>query len=60
MSDQPQRIDLQINGYASVDFNQNDLSHVDLAQACEFLREDGVAGVLSIPPKGICVTRCRG
>jgi N-acetylglucosamine-6-phosphate deacetylase len=40
-------VDLQINGYAGVDFNQNDLSDADLHRACELLREDNVAGILA-------------
>jgi N-acetylglucosamine-6-phosphate deacetylase len=47
MSSQPDYIDLQINGYAGVDFNQNDLTEADLHQACQRLREDGVAGILA-------------
>ena len=46
MSARPQYVDLQINGYAGVDFNQDDLSAADLHCACQRLREDGVAGVL--------------
>ena len=44
---EPHFVDLQVNGYAGVDFNQDDLSAADLHQACELLREDGVAGVLA-------------
>jgi N-acetylglucosamine-6-phosphate deacetylase len=47
MTQQPQYVDLQINGYAGVDFNQDDLSEADLLMACRLLREDGVAGVLA-------------
>lgn len=47
MSSQPRYVDLQINGYAGVDFNQDDLSETDLHLACERLREDGVFGVLA-------------
>jgi N-acetylglucosamine-6-phosphate deacetylase len=47
MSSQPQYIDLQINGYAGVDFNRDNLSDADLHGACELLREDGVGGVLA-------------
>ena len=39
-------VDLQINGYAGVDFNTDDLSAEQLHFACEKLREDGVAGIL--------------
>jgi N-acetylglucosamine-6-phosphate deacetylase len=47
MSHQPQYVDLQINGYAGVDFNRDDLSDTDLHLACELLRKDGMAGVLA-------------
>ena len=47
MSEQPEYVDLQINGYAGVDFNQDDLSEADLHVACQRLREDGVAGILA-------------
>jgi N-acetylglucosamine-6-phosphate deacetylase len=40
-------IDLQVNGYAGVDFNQDDLSEADLHGTCERLRQDGVAGILA-------------
>jgi N-acetylglucosamine-6-phosphate deacetylase len=38
--------DLQINGYAGVDFNGDDLSPEGMRRACEALREDGVEGFL--------------
>jgi N-acetylglucosamine-6-phosphate deacetylase len=47
MSAQPQYFDLQVNGYAGVDFNADDLSEADLHLACWRLREDGVAGILA-------------
>jgi len=47
MTAQPQHVDLQINGYAGVDFNQDNLAATDLHRACELLREDGLAGVLA-------------
>ena len=47
MPSQPRYVDLQINGYAGVDFNRDNLSEVDLHSACERLHEDGVAGVLA-------------
>jgi N-acetylglucosamine-6-phosphate deacetylase len=40
-------VDLQVNGYAGVDFNANDLTAEGLHLACERLRGDGVAGVLA-------------
>lgn len=39
--------DLQVNGYAGVDFNQNDLSAEDLHSACARLEADGVEGFLA-------------
>ncbi len=45
--DQPSGyFDLQVNGYAGVDFNQDNLTAEDLNQACESLAADGVGGVL--------------
>ena len=40
-------VDLQVNGYAGVDFNGDDLSPEDLHAACEALRRDGVAAILA-------------
>ena len=40
-------IDLQVNGYAGVDFNGPDLTAAALHKACAALREDGVGGVLA-------------
>ncbi|MGD9126173.1 MAG: N-acetylglucosamine-6-phosphate deacetylase [Planctomycetia bacterium] len=45
-SHEPRCVDLQVNGYAGVDFNADDLSAEQLHLACEKLREDGVVGVL--------------
>jgi len=39
--------DIQVNGYAGVDFNQDDLGTDDLSRACERLRADGVDGILA-------------
>ena len=47
MTNQPEYLDLQVNGYAGVDFNQDDLTADKLRRACEQLREDGVAGILA-------------
>lgn len=38
--------DLQVNGYAGVDFQRPDLSAGDLHRACAKLHDDGVAGIL--------------
>jgi N-acetylglucosamine-6-phosphate deacetylase len=39
--------DLQVNGYAGVDFNQDELDADQLHRACERLEADGVAGFLA-------------
>lgn len=38
--------DLQINGYAGVDFNSEDVSPEELHRVCEVLKADGVIGFL--------------
>ena len=40
-------IDLQVNGYAGIDFNQNNLAAEDMHKACAKLKEDGVKGILA-------------
>jgi N-acetylglucosamine-6-phosphate deacetylase len=40
-------VDLQVNGYAGVDFNQDGLQADDLHRACERLDADGVGGFLA-------------
>jgi N-acetylglucosamine-6-phosphate deacetylase len=47
MSDPFHYFDLQVNGYAGVDFNQDGLAEAALRHACARLREDGVDGVLA-------------
>jgi N-acetylglucosamine-6-phosphate deacetylase len=39
--------DLQVNGYAGVDFNADDLGAEDLARACQRLLDDGIGGILA-------------
>ena len=39
--------DLQVNGYAGIDFNQDDLSAEGLHKACLALERDGVAAILA-------------
>ncbi len=39
--------DLQVNGYAGIDFNQDALTADDLHAVCERLSADGVAGILA-------------
>ncbi len=40
-------VDLQVNGYAGVDFNSDSLQLDSLRLACERLQRDGVAGILA-------------
>src|SRR5687768_2671455 len=40
-------VDVQINGYAGVDFQNDDLTAEELHRACAALRSDGVAGILA-------------
>ncbi len=39
--------DIQVNGYAGIDFNQNDLTAEDFHLACKRLKKDGVEGILA-------------
>src|SRR5690606_8999131 len=39
--------DIQVNGYAGVDFNGDDLNEEELHRACAALRADGVSGILA-------------
>lgn len=43
----PNYFDIQINGYAGVDFNQDDLSADGLNTACQRLEKDGVGAILA-------------
>ncbi len=40
-------VDLQVNGYADVDFNADDLPAERVAAVCGWLRDEGVAGILA-------------
>src|SRR5215212_10444766 len=40
-------VDLQVNGYADVDFNADELSAERVSAVCQRLRDDGVAGILA-------------
>lgn len=42
-----QYFDLQVNGYAGVDFNADGLDAESLGRACSRLRDDGVRGILA-------------
>ena len=39
--------DLQVNGYAGLDFNSDSYSHDDLKQLCQRLKNDGVSKILA-------------
>lgn len=43
----PGYVDLQVNGYGGVDFNNDDLSAESLHAACQRLAADGVASILA-------------
>lgn len=43
----PGFFDVQVNGYAGVDFNQNTLTGAELQSACERLQHDGIEGILA-------------
>ena len=40
-------VDLQVNGYADIDFNADRLMAADVVRVCQRLRDDGVAGILA-------------
>jgi len=40
-------VDLQVNGYADVDFNADELSAERVAAVCQRLKSEGVAGILA-------------
>ena len=40
-------VDLQVNGYADIDFNADRLAAEDVLRVCQRLRDDGVAGILA-------------
>lgn len=43
----PGYVDLQVNGYAEIDFNADKLAMEDVAAVCRRLQDDGVAGILA-------------
>ena len=47
MTTPPTYVDLQVNGYAGVDFNRDGLDSDDLHRVCERLDADGVGGFLA-------------
>src|SRR3954452_2442239 len=40
-------VDLQVNGYADVDFNADEFSAERVSAVCQRLRDEGVAGILA-------------
>ncbi len=40
-------LDIQVNGYAGIDFNSDDLTETQVISACRSLRDDGIAAVLA-------------
>lgn len=55
----PGYFDLQVNGYAGVDFNADELPVAALDAACERLANDGVAGILATVITDDIATMCR-
>jgi N-acetylglucosamine-6-phosphate deacetylase len=47
MTNTPRYFDLQVNGYAGVDFNGDELTAESVAAACRALSADGVEGILA-------------
>lgn len=47
MPKKQQLFDLQVNGFAGVDFNSDFLTAEELQQACQALAKDGVSGILA-------------
>jgi N-acetylglucosamine-6-phosphate deacetylase len=47
MQNAPGYVDLQVNGYAEVDFNADELVMEDVAAVCRRLQSEGVAGILA-------------
>jgi N-acetylglucosamine-6-phosphate deacetylase len=47
VTDSPTYFDLQVNGYAGIDFNRDGLEADDLHRVCERLDADGVGGILA-------------
>lgn len=52
-------LDLQVNGYAGVDFNSDDLNDEQLLAACAQLRRDGVDGILATVISDQLDAKCR-
>jgi len=52
-------VDLQVNGYADVDFNADQLASDKVAAICQRLSDDGVAGILATVITADVNTMCR-
>jgi N-acetylglucosamine-6-phosphate deacetylase len=52
-------VDLQVNGYADVDFNADELDVEKVAAVCRRLRGDGVAGILATVVTAQLEAMCR-
>jgi N-acetylglucosamine-6-phosphate deacetylase len=52
-------VDLQVNGYAEVDFNADELDADNVAAVCDRLRADGVAGILATVITADVESMCR-
>ena len=52
-------VDLQVNGYADVDFNADEFSAERVAAVCKRLRDEGVAGILATVITADLDTMCR-
>lgn len=59
MVSSPGYVDLQVNGYADVDFNADRLATPDVARVCARLRDDGVAGILATVVTADLEAMCR-
>jgi N-acetylglucosamine-6-phosphate deacetylase len=59
MVSSPSYVDLQVNGYADVDFNADELTAEDVARVCQRLRDDGVAGILATVVTADLDSMCR-
>jgi N-acetylglucosamine-6-phosphate deacetylase len=59
MNASPGYVDLQVNGYADVDFNADELRAEEVAPVCQRLRGDGVAGILATVITADVESMCR-
>jgi N-acetylglucosamine-6-phosphate deacetylase len=59
MQNVPGYVDLQVNGYAEVDFNADELPTEDVAAVCRRLQNEGVAGILATVITADVTAMCR-